>query len=232
MARARVKARAKARAPIARKVKPKPRPKRARDAKDRILRAAAELMTESGPEAMSVRAVAERAGVNKALVFYYFKSKDALLDTLLDAYYQAHAAALAKGLEGGGEFGERVLRVVDAYLDFIDIHRTFPRLVQQAVAVGGHGPRLRRIRKNLGAMLEWAAGALADFLPERGPLAPKHFFLTLAGIVITYYTYAPVFGPLWGEDAMSDRAREERREHVHWVVCAFLERLFNERGRA
>ncbi len=48
--------------------------------RDRIVRAVAELVTEGHPAAVSVPAVAQRAGVGVATVYRYFPNKEALLD--------------------------------------------------------------------------------------------------------------------------------------------------------
>jgi AcrR family transcriptional regulator len=47
--------------------------------RDRLLAAARELVAEVGFSAVTTRAISERAGVNNALVHYYFGSKTALL---------------------------------------------------------------------------------------------------------------------------------------------------------
>ncbi len=69
-----------------------------RTTRDRIVRAVAELVADAHPAAISVPAVAKRAGVGVATVYRYFPSKEALLDasamvlgddaklTSLDAY--------------------------------------------------------------------------------------------------------------------------------------------------
>lgn len=222
---------------------------------DKILRAADELFCERGYEGVSAADIARRARVKKALVFYHFGSKAELFDCVLDRYYEAHRAALAEafcpqGRTGDGEeapaarsgavsrrsfpcfegdFAARIRRVLEAYLDFMDANARYPRLVQQEVArAGGH---LAKVRRNLEALFEWAAGALEPVTPRRGPLAAKHFFLTFSGIVINYYTYAPAFEGLWGEDPMSPRARAERRAHVLWVLETLLARLLAEGTR-
>jgi AcrR family transcriptional regulator len=71
----------------------------------RIVRAVAELVTEAHPAAVSVPAVAKRAGVGVATVYRYFPTKEALLDasamvlgddaslTSLDAYPQTFEEA-------------------------------------------------------------------------------------------------------------------------------------------
>ena len=54
-------------------------PRRGRvDVEERLVAAAADLLGEVGPRAMSVRQVAERAGVNHGLVHHYFGGKDGL----------------------------------------------------------------------------------------------------------------------------------------------------------
>ncbi len=55
------------------------------NAKERILRASSRLFSEKGFDAARVNEIAEEAGVNKALIYYYFKSKEDILDTLLSS---------------------------------------------------------------------------------------------------------------------------------------------------
>lgn len=52
--------------------------------RDTIIRAAFQVATRDRLGGLSVRAVAEAAGVSKALVFFYFTDKDTLLRSLLD----------------------------------------------------------------------------------------------------------------------------------------------------
>jgi AcrR family transcriptional regulator len=197
---------------------------------DRIYRAAEELLGERGYDGVSIRDVADRAGVNKALVFYYFKTKSDLFDTVLERYYEAHTAALAKAFEREGSFRERVRRVVDAYVDFMHAHRIFPRLVQGELSRAT--PRTDKIRKNFAGLLGWMARAMEGALPDRGPTATKHLFLSIAAMVVNYYTYAPAIADLWGEDPFSEHALAERRAHLHWMVDAVLDKLEAEREGA
>ena len=68
------------------------RPARSRvDAEERLIIAAGELLGEVGPNSMSVRNVAERAGVNHGLVHHYFGGKDGLLKAAMTRLVQEHA---------------------------------------------------------------------------------------------------------------------------------------------
>ena len=67
--------------------------------------------------------------------------------------------------------------------------------------------------------------ALRAISPEHGPLADRHFFVTFSGMVINYFTYAPVLASLWPGDPTSTAALDERRRHLHWMVDTILAAL-------
>ncbi len=189
----------------------------------KILAAADALFGESGFDGVSVRDLAERAGVNKALVFYYYGSKEALFERVMEGYYEAHANALSGAFEAGGTLRERFHRVIDAYIDFIDEHRNWPRLVQRQVA--GSPESMPLIQRSLAPLFEWTERILSEVAPAEGPLAARHFFVTFSGAVINYFTYGPVLQPLWGSDPGAPPAIEERRAHLHWLADLVLDGL-------
>ncbi|MFZ8980905.1 MAG: TetR/AcrR family transcriptional regulator [Candidatus Nanopelagicales bacterium] len=59
-----------------------------------LVSAAASLFEEVGPNAVSVRAIAERAGVNHGLVHHYFGSKSGLVQAVLERLAEESAAAI------------------------------------------------------------------------------------------------------------------------------------------
>lgn len=189
----------------------------------RILEAADEVIGDVGYDGASVADIAARAGVNKALVFYYFNSKLELLERVLERYYAGHAEALAGAVTSSGSLRDRLHGMMDAYLDFIAANRRYPRLVQHLVS--GSGAHHALIQRNLRPLFEWITGALEEVVPAGGHLAARQFFVTFSGAVINYFTYAPVLEDMWGEDPMSDHCLEERRGHLHWMVDTFLDAL-------
>lgn len=68
--------------------------------RDRILRAAIELIAEVGGDRVRTRAVADRAGVNPALIHYHFGSMAALLREAVDAVLAGEAAPFVEALKG------------------------------------------------------------------------------------------------------------------------------------
>lgn len=60
-------------------------------AEEKLIAAAADLLAEVGPRAMSVRQIAHRAGVNHGLVHHYFKGKEGLLRAAMAHLVEEHA---------------------------------------------------------------------------------------------------------------------------------------------
>lgn len=190
-----------------------------------ILDSAEQLLGEKGYDGVSIREVADLAGVNKALVFYYYKSKQGLFARVLERYYQAHQEALASAFtKEQGTLRERIHRMIDAYVDFIGSHQHAPRLVQNLLS-RGDPEQLKHIQAQMAGLFHWIEDALRDVTPKTGMLAARHFYSDFSGLVVNYFIFAPVLGGLWGEDPLSEKAIEERREHLHWIVEALIDRL-------
>lgn len=76
---------------------PAARPQRGRASSERaLIDAAIDLVVEFGPNAVSVRAIAERAGVNHGLVHHYFGSKAALVQAAHEHLASQAAEAIAE----------------------------------------------------------------------------------------------------------------------------------------
>ncbi|MCC6621305.1 MAG: TetR/AcrR family transcriptional regulator [Deltaproteobacteria bacterium] len=188
-----------------------------------ILDAADDLLTEVGFEGLSVRAVAARAKVQNPLVFYYFGSKAGLVERVIARYYARQLAALERAMAGEGPLADKLHRLIDAYVSFIEDNRRYPRLVQHQLA----GPEAfrQRIQENLAPLLAWTRSALAELAPATGPTGAHHLFVTISAAVINYYTYAEVLAPMWGADPLDQAALAERRAHLHWLVDALMAAL-------
>ena len=80
-----------------------------RPTKDRILDAANRLFYDEGIRAVSVDAIAAKAGITKKTLYYHFKSKDDLIEGYLISRDQPNLALFKKWFdEEEGELGEKV----------------------------------------------------------------------------------------------------------------------------
>lgn len=98
-------------------------------AERKILNAAREVFAEKGYEGASISEIAKRAGVNKALPFYYFESKEKLLKEVVRLgaretiqrknLFMNHADSFAK--EAMEEYFEQVLTQLEARKEIVKI---------------------------------------------------------------------------------------------------------------
>ncbi len=100
----------------------------------RLLAVAADLLVQDGPEALTLDAVAHRAGVTKGGLQHHFRTKQALLDALCDQLFDAFDVFYAAALESEPEAPGRHAR---AYLKtcFQGGQTAEERLTQRAIAL-------------------------------------------------------------------------------------------------
>jgi TetR/AcrR family transcriptional regulator len=107
------------------------------DATGRILAAAKDLFAETGFDAVSMNAIAERAGVCKANVFHHFKSKNALyLEVLKSACNDSRSQINRLGC-GSGALVERLRDFSQSHLANILRDEKLSRLIQRDLLENG-----------------------------------------------------------------------------------------------
>src|SRR5579862_7643656 len=90
-----------------------------------ILSAAAQEFAEHGIAGARTDAIARAAGVNKALLYYYFKDKDALYEAVLDHVFSGMRDRLMPVLESDLEPRAKLLEYLGRYFDYIAANPRF-----------------------------------------------------------------------------------------------------------
>lgn len=104
-----------------------------------MLRAAIQLFNRSGVDGTSVRAIAREAGVNQALISYYFGGKQGLLEELmawfLENYLNQLELAVNDAFAGNGSANERLLAVAEHLLIFQQANFYLARFVHREMTL-------------------------------------------------------------------------------------------------
>jgi AcrR family transcriptional regulator len=160
-------------------------PRAARVSPDRILAAAAREFAARGFAGARVDRIARRARVNKAMLYYHFRSKQDLYRSLLRKTFSEAASHLETIAASGGSAPEKIERVVSTLADFVRRHDFFPAIMLREVAEGGAhlDPETLRVLVSVPR----AFFAVLENGVEEGTLRPVHpivaYFSTLAPIV-------------------------------------------------
>jgi len=180
-----------------------------------ILAAAEKVFAESGLAGARTDAIAAAAGVNKALLYYYFKGKDSLYEAVLEDHFREFNRQALDLLSGPGSAREVLLRYVSLHFDFISARHQYASLFHQMMTVGGRVPE-RLVRK----YFKPRSDAFAALL-ERGMRAGEfrsadrfHTAVSIIGLIVFYFSCAPVLQLLGHSDAYSQANLRRRKQEV------------------
>jgi len=84
-----------------------------------ILKAAANEFSEHGIAGARTDSIARAAGVNKALLYYYFKDKETLYGSVLDNAFSGMKQKVFQVLDSDLPSRQKIMAYAGAYFDFI-----------------------------------------------------------------------------------------------------------------
>lgn len=190
-----------------------------------LLRSGLALLPELGCAGLSVRRVAEHAGVNPAMFHYHFGNKAAFLRAVLQQVYEQMFARLSAGAMQEGPVLDRLAATVAALAGFVRQHHA---LVGRLAIDAAHGEAV--VHEFVRANAPRHLGLLAQLMGEADqagllrPAPPLQRFVFLMGAVIAPMVVVPavarlgVASPLLGAggsakglgDVLSDEAIAQR----------------------
>lgn len=109
-------------------------PNKGERTKQRILDCALELFREHGYDSTTMRMVAEAAEVSLGNAYYYFASKDLLLQAFYREVHEAHVLAAGPALDGARSLHDRLLAVMLTKLEVIEPYHRFSALMFRTAA--------------------------------------------------------------------------------------------------
>ena len=158
-----------------------------------ILGAAERIFADVGLAGARTDAIAAAAGVNKALLYYYFKSKDALylavLEDHLGEFYRCGLEVLSKGRSTRATLVE----YVSMHFDFISSRPYYPRLLQRFMMAGGRP--LERLAQKYFLPLGRELGRVIERGVRTGELREvdsHHTAISLVALTAFYFSAAPI----------------------------------------
>jgi len=200
------------------------------DTRERILEAADELFGQNGYDAATTREIAERCRINKALIHYHFKNKEGLLASLLDRYYERLARTLQGAITGQRSLRERMLILVDSYVDFLSENRNFNRIVQREASGGKH---MDRISTHMAPLFQLGTALVQGAYPstQSGEMAAPQLLISFFGMAINYFTYTRLLQQLTGADPLSRDNLELRKRHLRRMVNILVDSIEEQEHR-
>ena len=135
-------------------------------ARERMLRAALEVLDEAGIAGLSMEAVARRAGASKATLYRRWPSTGALLVDAMDATFQPFPTPDTGSLKGD------VAALLTAFVTMLE-RTPFPRLLAAFIDAAERDPTLAALHADLTRRRREPLLAVLSQARERGGLDPR-----------------------------------------------------------
>jgi TetR/AcrR family transcriptional regulator len=197
---------------------------RIRDAersREAILSAAEDLFARLGFERASLQQIGAAAGVSRSTPVYFFGSKEALYDAVLERVIgrgqEAMARAYAEGMDASSP-EDAVESYVGAFLDFLSHDHTFLRLMQREALNGGSG-----VAMYFGRAVDEAVVALRS-VAEKAGVSPERLILDLTALCWYPFAHEHTLLPALGIRPREPAFLAEQKRHVGDVVRAMTNR--------
>jgi AcrR family transcriptional regulator len=213
---------------MARSTAADPRPRDAHRSQKDILEAALGEFAEHGLGGARMDRIAERAGVNKRLIYYYFQSKESLFLAVLERAYEGIRGEEQQLNLTQVEPVEAIRRLIAFTWNYYIAHPEFLTLLNSENL---HRARHLKLSTKIPAMHSPLVQALADVLDRghrsglfRAGVDPVQLYISIAGLSYFYlgnnYTLSTIFNrPLLGA-----KAKVERLSHMTDLVLGYLVR--------
>jgi AcrR family transcriptional regulator len=194
----------------------------------RILEAATREFSRHGLGGARVDRIAERAGANKRMLYYYFGDKDALFLAVLEQTYEdIRRAEQALHLLDASPV-EGVVRLVEFTWRYYLDHPEFLTLLNSANL---HRARHLRRSPEIRATNSPVIATLAELLRRgeadgsiRAGIDPLQLYISIAGLCWFYLSNNHTLSAVFDRSLATPAARNERLAHMREFVAGYLAR--------
>lgn len=156
---------------------------------EKILKAASKVFTEKGFSGTRTRDIAEAAGINLALLNYYFRSKEKLFEKIMfEKMQQMFGTILPILTDEKTSLNEKIDLATQKYLDLLSENPNLPLFVISEMQKGNSGLKnvlpVETILKN--------STMLKQIQEKNADINPLHFLMNFLSLTIFPFVTKPV----------------------------------------
>ena len=197
--------------------------------KQKIYQAALAEFTKHGYGGARVDSIAERAGVNKRMLYHYFGSKDGLFLYVLEQAYdeiRSNEERLElENLSPTAAIEELVIFTVNYFVK----HPEFVRLLNnENLYQAEHIKKSRKIRRIHSPFVQLISDVLRRGEQQgvfRKDVDPVQFYITVASVAYFYFSNVHTLSTIFGRNFSKTSEIKRRQEHCKDVILGYLRPL-------
>jgi AcrR family transcriptional regulator len=205
---------------------PEERQRDADRSQNTILAAARDEFAEFGLGGARMDRIAERAALNKRLIYYYFEDKETLFQAVLEQSYRDIRTAEQQLNLLEVSPPDALRRLVEFTWNYYLEHPEFLTLLNSAnLHKARHLQESRKARDLNSPLIEMLAGILERGRRDgsfRGGVDPMQLYISIAGLSYFYLSNNHTLSAIFGRDLLGTKARQERLAHMCDVILGYV----------
>ena len=191
----------------------------------KILDAARSVFIKKGMYGARMQEIADEAGINKALLHYYFRNKNKLFDAVFIDTASQFIPNLVELLDSESSLEEKIQGFVSYYIDMLWQNPYLPVFIINEIHQDPERLKLMagvfKDIKNTSFFKQMGALALQS---DASPTMALHKFINLASVCVFPVLAAPMVGHLFDMDKKQlDSFFEERKKVVPRMILSMLQ---------
>jgi len=189
---------------------------------EKILKAAEEVFMRDGYDGSRMQDIADVAGINKALLHYYFRSKDKLFEKVFDAKIQSFFPQMGEKFSQDIPFIDKIYLFIEGYMGLLLKNPYLPLFVLNTVNNKDKSAFIKKLPIELSRQV--AQSYYAEFKKGKvRALNPAQFIMSLMGMCIFPFLTKPILLDMFKADNDTfDKLMEERIQELKLYVKLIL----------
>ncbi len=186
------------------------------DTEQKILDAATAVFQTKGMDGARMQEIADKAGINKAMLHYYYRSKQKLFEAVFKTAIAIVAPKLREIIDKDEPLFDKIRHFTDNYISLISKHAYIPTFIIHEL---NRNPQILKTTFNqeFGSSFDKMKAQINQMV-EKGeirPIKPEHLILNVVGMSIFPFVAKPIFKAVLQKDDPAYQALlQERKEHV------------------
>jgi AcrR family transcriptional regulator len=190
----------------------------------KIFDAAHELFLQKGMDGAKMQEIADRAGINKALLHYYYRSKEKLYESVARAILGKAVPVVRQIIENEQPLEDKIRRFIDFYIGLISRNTFIPLFI--VTEINKHPERFfdTILPKDLPKPTFFFQQVEAEIAAGRiRPIKPQHLIANIVAMCVFPFLGKPLLRLFLGMGAGEMKLfMEERKAQVTEFVLASL----------
>jgi TetR/AcrR family transcriptional regulator len=198
------------------------------DTERTIFDAALQVFAREGKRGARMQEIADAADINKAMLHYYFDSKDNLYDAVFSFTMRRFMASFGESLKEAPTFEETLRTFIDGYIEFLRDNQASMRLMVHENLAGGtlFAEKLHAFKQRDNfppkILIETIESAAAS--GEIRPVDPDQTVVSVVSSCLFFFVTRPTVEVIHLEAEEDwDTFVEDRKEHVFDLIYHGLE---------